>query len=47
MMRHFSLSAVSLALALCGNAFAQQRLVRHNDQNDSCRRFKMLIFDLC
>jgi len=42
-MRHFSLSAVSLVLALCGNAFAQQRLVRHDDKNDSCHRFKMVI----
>ena len=42
-MRHLSLSAVGLVLVLCGGAFAQQRLVRHNDQNDSCRRFKMRI----
>src|SRR5947207_8335854 len=42
-MRYFSLPAVSLVLALCGNAFAQQRLVRHDDQNDSCRRFKIVI----
>ena len=42
-MRHFSLWAVSLVLALCGNAFAQLRLVQHNDQNDSCHRFKMVI----
>jgi len=42
-MRHLSLSAVALVLALCSNAFAQQRLVRHNNQNDSCRRFKMRI----
>jgi hypothetical protein len=42
-MRHPSLSAMGLVLVLCGNAFAQQRLVRHNDQNDSCRRFKMRI----
>lgn len=42
-MRHLSLSAVALVLAVCGNAFAQQRLVQHNDQNDSCRRFKIRI----
>jgi hypothetical protein len=42
-MRHLSLSVMALTLVLCGNAFAQQRLVRHNDQNDSCSRFKMRI----
>jgi hypothetical protein len=42
-MRHLSLSAMALVLVLCGNAFAQQRLVRHKDQNDSCRRFKIRI----
>lgn len=43
MMRRFSLSAVAIVLAWWGYAFAQQRLVLHNDQNDSCRRFKMRI----
>jgi len=42
-MRHLSLSAVALVLALCGNAFAQQKLVQHNDQNDPCGRFKIRI----
>ncbi len=42
-MRHLSLAAVTLVLALGGNVFAQQKLVRHNDQNDSCRRFKIRI----
>ena len=42
-MRHLSLSVMALVLVLCGNAFAQQRLVRHNDQYDSCGRFKMRI----
>ena len=42
-MRHLSLSVMALVLVLCGNAFAQQRLVLHNDQDDSCGRFKMRI----
>jgi hypothetical protein len=42
-MRHLSLSAVALVLALCVNALAQQRLVQHNDQNDPCGRFKIRI----
>lgn len=42
-MRQLSLSAVVLVLALCGNAFAQQKLLLHDDQNDSCRRFKIRI----
>ena len=42
-MRHLSLSAVVLVLALGGNAFAQQKLVQHNDQDDPCRRFKIRI----
>ena len=42
-MWHLSLSVMALVLVLCGNALAQQRLVRHNDQNDSCGRFKMRI----
>jgi hypothetical protein len=42
-MRHLFLSAVALVLALCGNAFAQQKLIQHNDQSDPCRRFKIRI----
>jgi hypothetical protein len=42
-MRHFSFSAIALLLALYGTVSAQQRLVRHNDQDDPCRRFKMRI----
>lgn len=42
-MRHLSLSAVALVLAWCGTPSAQQKLVRHNDQNDPCGRFKILI----
>jgi hypothetical protein len=43
MMGHPSLSVIALVLALSGNVFAQQRLVRHNDRDDPCRRFKMRI----
>jgi hypothetical protein len=43
MMRHLSLSVMGLTLVLCASAFAQQRLIPHNDQNDSCGRFKMRI----
>ena len=42
-MRYFSLSAIVLLLALCGSVLAQQRLVLHDDRDDPCRRFKMLI----
>jgi hypothetical protein len=42
-MRYFLLSAIALLLALCGSVLAQQRLVLHNDQDDPCSRFKMLI----
>ena len=42
-MRHFSLFTVALVLVFDASAFAQQRLVRHDDQNDPCRRFKMQI----
>jgi hypothetical protein len=42
-MRHLSLTAMVIVLVLCGSAFAQQRLIRHSDQNDSCRRFKIRI----
>jgi len=42
-MWHLSLSVMALVLVLCGNALAQQKLVRHKDQNDSCGRFKMRI----
>jgi hypothetical protein len=34
-MWHLSLSVMALVLVLCGNALAQQKLVRHKDQNDS------------
>jgi hypothetical protein len=43
MMQHPSLSVIALVLALSANVSAQQRLVRHNDQDDPCRRFKMRI----
>jgi hypothetical protein len=43
MMRHFSLCTVAFVLVFAGTAFAQSTLVRHDDQNDPCRRFKMRI----
>ena len=43
MMRYSSLSVIPLVLALSGNVLAQQRLVRHDDQDDPCRRFKIRI----
>ena len=42
-MRHASLSAIALLLALGGSVLAQQRLVLHNDRDDPCSRFKMRI----
>lgn len=43
MMQHTSLSVIAIVLALSGNVLGQQRLVRHNDQADPCRRFKLRI----
>jgi len=42
MIRHFSISAVDLVLALSGTTSPQQNLVLHNDRNDTCRLFKAL-----
>ena len=42
-MRDFSLFTVAFVLVFGGTAFTQARLVRHDDQNDPCRRYKMRI----
>ena len=43
-MRHFSSLVIAFVLASSGSVLAQQQLlIRHNDANDPCARFKMRI----